>query len=143
MKTLTASLLLIVIFQYQSLSAVISSENILDEILVQNICNNFSEAKCPYDDYCFYNIRVHDRACFYCPTGGDCDEYLTEYDKPNMIGMNIDDAIARDNKKCPESKKYYHHLFACTWRNNCPVESKINNNTITSKLALISGVVLK
>lgn len=124
------TLLLILAFQCQSLDANNSSENVLDEIAVQKICNSFNEAKCPYDDYCFNMFRLdldgeyvdgEQRACLYCPSGGkedDCD-YYKRY---------------RHYTKCPTSHKYYNKYgFVCTWRNNCPLESKINNNTITTR----------
>ena len=96
MKPFT-TLLLVVLFQCQSLDANNSSEKVLDEIAVQKICNSFGEAKCPYDDYCFDNKDGDRRACLYCPSGGkedDCDSY-----KRN-----------RDYTKCPTSNTVYDNI---------------------------------
>ena len=113
-----ATLPLLILFQYQSLDYVYSSEKVLDGVVVEKICNSFGEVKCPYDDYCFYNKWGDHQACHYCPSGGkedDCDRYSGRY------------------TKCPTSHKYYDKYYACIWGNNCPVESKINNNTLTTR----------
>ena len=129
-----APLLVLLLFQYQSLDAVHSSEKVLEVEMVQKMCNSFNELKCPHDDYCFNNernvftyARGNQKACKFCPSGGekdDCDRWLqtkTRWNKPK-------DRYAR----CPMTQRYYHkETYACTWRNNCPAQSKINNNSTT------------
>ena len=107
------------IYQYLCLDASKAAQNMSVENIPEKICNTFGEGKCPYDDYCYDHPDVKGRACIKCQSGCKKEDW-----HGSIYEFRFDD----DYEKCPKSHTYYEMRYdACTWKNNCPVNSNVSD----------------
>ena len=105
----------------QASQVIIADEIVVDPRLGEKICHSFNERKCPFDDYCF--AGYDDKACLYCPSGGEKDVCDGSWYANNGKGYY---------EKCPTNEKYYSkEYFAYTWRNNCFMSNSNSNTNFT------------